>query len=155
MNGGGIRGGRIYPPGASITRRDILAELPFGNRVVTLELRGADLKLALENGLARLPSPSGRFPQVSGLVIEADARRPAGERIISLSVNGDPLDESRTYRVATNDFLARGGDGYDSFRDADTLLPPADSPLLATEVIEYVQSLGTIRSVVEGRIRLK
>jgi 2',3'-cyclic-nucleotide 2'-phosphodiesterase (5'-nucleotidase family) len=155
MNGGGIRSGRIYPPGAGITRRDILAELPFGNRVVTLELRGADLKLALENGLSRLPAPSGRFPQVSGLLIEADASRPAGERIVSLSVNGEPLDDSRTYRVATNDFLARGGDGYDSFRDADALLPPADSPLLATEVIEHVQSLGTIRTGVEGRIRLK
>ena len=35
MNGGGIRAGKVYPPGASITRRDVLAELPFGNRVVT------------------------------------------------------------------------------------------------------------------------
>jgi 5'-nucleotidase / UDP-sugar diphosphatase len=54
MNGGGIRAGRVYPPGATITRRDILAELPFNNRVVTVEISGRDLKRALETGLAQL-----------------------------------------------------------------------------------------------------
>jgi 5'-nucleotidase / UDP-sugar diphosphatase len=34
MNGGGIRGGKIYPAGLDLTRRDILSELPFGNRLV-------------------------------------------------------------------------------------------------------------------------
>ena len=43
-NGGGIRGGKIYPPGTTLTRRDILAELPFGNRVVTIDISGRDLK---------------------------------------------------------------------------------------------------------------
>ena len=39
MNGGGIRGGKLYPPGTEITRRDVLAELPFDNRVVTVEIK--------------------------------------------------------------------------------------------------------------------
>src|SRR5262249_54312182 len=93
MNGGGIRAGKIYPPGSAITRRDILAELPFGNRVVTLELSGGELKGAVENGLALLPNASGRFPQVSGLTIEADPRRPPGGRIVSMKVGDAPLDE--------------------------------------------------------------
>jgi 2',3'-cyclic-nucleotide 2'-phosphodiesterase (5'-nucleotidase family) len=154
-NGGGIRGGRIYQPGRTITRRDILAELPFGNRVVTVEVTGSDLKRALENGLSQLPAPNGRFPQVSGLVIDAEVRRPAGDRIVSLKVGGAPLDESRTYRVAINDFMLQGGDGYTAFRDATALLPPEDSPPMATEVIEYVIALGTVRTGVEGRIVLK
>jgi hypothetical protein len=76
INGGGIRGGKVYPPGTAITRRDILAELPFGNRVILVEIRGQDIWRAIENGLSQLPDPAGRFPQVSGLTIEAIARGP-------------------------------------------------------------------------------
>ena len=57
------------------------------------------------------------------MTIEADARRPAGSRIISIKVGGAPLDEGKTYRVATNDFLLRGGDGYTAFRDAQAAAP--------------------------------
>jgi 5'-nucleotidase / UDP-sugar diphosphatase len=155
MNGGGIRAGKVYAPGAAITRRDILAELPFGNRVVTIEITGAALKSALENGLAQLPEASGRFPQVSGLIIEADTRRPPGNRIVSIKVGDAPLDRRKIYRVAINDFLARGGDVYTAFRDAKALLPPDDSPLLANEVMVYVRRLGTIRTGVDGRIVLR
>jgi 2',3'-cyclic-nucleotide 2'-phosphodiesterase (5'-nucleotidase family) len=154
-NGGGIRSDKIYPPGTTITRRDILAELPFSNRLVTLDMSGGALKAAIENGLSQLPSPSGRFPQVSGLEIEADVSRPAGNRILSIKVGGAPLDTSKTYSVATNDFMARGGDDYIAFRDAKLVLPPNDSPMVAYEVIDYIKSIGTIRTGVDGRIVLK
>jgi 2',3'-cyclic-nucleotide 2'-phosphodiesterase (5'-nucleotidase family) len=154
-NGGGIRAGRIYAPGAIITRRDILAELPFGNRIVTLAATGSDLKRALENGLSQLPNAAGRFPQVSGLTIVADASRPAGDRILSIKVGDAPLEESRIYRVATNDFMARGGDGYTSFSEAPPLVPPADAPLLTNEVMQYIAGLGTVRTRVDGRIVLR
>jgi 5'-nucleotidase / UDP-sugar diphosphatase len=155
MNGGGIRAGKVYAPGTPLTRRDILAELPFGNRLVTIEITGAELRRALENGLAQLPNAGGRFPQVSGLAIEADIRRPTGSRIVSIKVGDAPLDEQKTYRVATNDFLFRGGDGYTMFRDAKALLPPDDSPLLANDVMVYVRRLGTVRTGVDGRIMLR
>lgn len=155
MNGGGIRGNKIYPPGSALTPRDLLAELPFDNRVVTIDVRGGDLKRALENGLSQLPAASGRFPQVSGLAIEADASRPAGERVLSVKVGDAPLDDSKTYRVATNDFMARGGDGYASLRDAKPLLPIVDSPPLSDAVIAYIKALGTVRAAADGRIVLK
>ena len=139
-------------PGASLTRRDILAELPFGNRLVTLDIGGAALQAAIENGLSRLPSPSGRFPQVSGLTVEADASRPPGSRVISVKVGDAPLDPARTYTLATNDFMARGGDDYTSFRDIEPVLPVSDSPTIAYEVIDYIVSVGTVRTGVEGRI---
>jgi 5'-nucleotidase/UDP-sugar diphosphatase len=154
-NGGGIRGGKIYPPGTTITRRDILAELPFGNRLVTVNMTGSALKAAIENGLSQLPNPSGRFPQVSGLVIEADASHPAGNRILSIKVGGAPLDASKIYSVAINDFMARGGDDYITFRDAKPVLPPNDSPIVAYEVIDYIKSIGTVRTGIEGRVVLK
>ena len=125
------------------TRRDIL------------DIGGAALKAAIENGLSRLPNPSGRFPQVSGLTIEADISRPPGSRVISVKVGDAPLDPARTYTLATNDFMARGGDDYTSFRDIEPVLPVADSPTLAYEVIDYIVSVGTVRTGVEGRIVVK
>jgi 5'-nucleotidase / UDP-sugar diphosphatase len=154
-NGGGIRGGKIYPPGSALTAGDILVELPFDNRVLIIDITGAELVRALENGLSQLPTPSGRFPQVSGLTIEADPSRPAGDRILSIKVGEAPLDKDRTYRIATNDFMARGGDGYTMLRDAKPLLPPLDAPLLSHAVIAYLKQLGTVRTDVNGRIVLK
>jgi 5'-nucleotidase / UDP-sugar diphosphatase len=154
-NGGGIRGGKIYPPGTTITRRDVLSELPFGNRLVTLEVSGRDLKAAIENGLSRLPNPSGRFPQVSGLKIEADVSRPPGNRVLSIKVGDAPLYEGKIYAVATNDFMARGGDDYTAFEQSKPVIPLNDSPLMASEVMDYIQDIRTVRTGVDGRIVLK
>ena len=155
MNGGGIRGGRLYAPGSAITRRDVLAELPFGNKVVVVEIAGRDLRKALEEGLAQWPNSSGRFPQVSGIALTVDRQRPPGERIVSIAVAGAPLEPDRLYRIATNDFLARGGDGYVGFRSARLLTPLDDAPPLLNVVMDYVTRLGTIHAKVENRIALK
>jgi 5'-nucleotidase/UDP-sugar diphosphatase len=155
MNGGGIRGEKVYPPGATLTRRDVLAELPFSNRVVTIELSGRDIRRALENALSALPDASGRFPQVSGMTVEADRSRPAGSRVTAIKVGGSPLDDNKTYRLATNDYLSRGGDDYTMFRDASRVLPDDDSPLLVNEVMAYARKLGTLRTGIESRVILK
>ena len=152
LNGGGIRAGKVYPPGSAITRKDILAELPFNNRVVVIELPGSELKAAIENGLALLPVSGGRFPQVSGITVAYDVARPSGDRIVSMRVDGAPLDDGRLYRVAVLDFLARGGDNYVAFRDARRITPDNDAPLLPNEVMTYVRRIGTVRTGIEGRI---
>jgi len=152
MNGGGIRSGKVYPPGSSITRRDVLAELPFGNRTVVVDVTGRDLRAALENGLSQLPRSGGRFPQVSGIAIEVDPARPPGARIVSMKIGGLPLEEARTYKVAINDFMARGGDGYVQFRDAPRSLAAEDSPLLANQVMVYLRQLGTVHVATGNRI---
>lgn len=152
LNGGSIRAGVIHAPGSTLTRRDILAELPFSNRVVVLELPGRDLKRAIENGIKQLPESSGRFPQVSGLRFEYMLSRPPGDRVTALEVAGAPLDPDRLYRVAVLDFLARGGDDYTMFRDAARITPDKDAPLLANEVMAYIRQVGTVRTAVDGRI---
>ena len=86
------------------------------------------------------------------MTIEFDPRRPPGKRILSIKIGTAPLNPNRLYRVATNDFLARGSDGYDSFGKASSLLPADDSPLLTNAVMDYVRKLGTVRTGVEGRI---
>ncbi len=155
INGGGIRANKAYPPGSVLKRSDIFAELPFGNHVALIEISGGELKAAIENGLSQLPVAAGRFPQVSGLTIEADARQPVGKRILSIKFAGEPLQDDRMYKVATNDFLARGGDGYVTFRGAKQLIRDFDGPLVVNEVMAHVRKLGTVRTGVEGRLVIK
>jgi 5'-nucleotidase / UDP-sugar diphosphatase len=153
VNGGGIRGGKVYPPGSAVTRRDVLAELPFGNQLVVVAVKGSDLRAAIENGLSRLPDIAGRFPQVSGMRVEYDPARPAGSRVVSMEVGGAPLDPNRTYKLATNDFLARGGDGYAALAHNKPAVPPDDSPRLSNEVMVYLREQGGVRAGVDGRMR--
>ena len=119
MNGGGIRAGL---PGGTITWGDVLTTLPFQNSVARMVVRGETLRQALENGLSRVPTPTGRYPQLSGLRFEPVPGAPAGQRVGAIEVReGDgwaPLDLGRAYVVATNSFVRRGGDGYAMFRDA-------------------------------------
>jgi 5'-nucleotidase/UDP-sugar diphosphatase len=145
----------LYAAGEGISRRDVQAELPFSNNLVVIQISGRDLKAGLENGVSQLPKSSGRFPQVSGITMDVDVARPAGQRIVALQVAGAPLDPARIYRVATNDFLASGRDGYVTFGTAKPLLPPRDSPPLANEVMEYLHNFGTVRADIEGRIKLR
>ena len=151
-NGGGIRADKVYPPGTTLLRRDIQSELPFGNKTVLLEVSGADLLAALENGVSGVELGAGRFPHVSGMTFRFDASRPPGSRIAEVTVGGDPLDRSRTYRLATNDFLGRGGDGYDMFAGAPRLIDAAGGKLMAAQVIEAIAAAGEIAPRIEGRI---
>ena len=132
MNGGGIRGGKVYEPGTPITRRDVLAELPFGNHLVTLDVKGSELRQAIENGLSRLPG--ARRPVSAGV-------RPDGSSSIrgsrpAAACSPSPPAARRSIRTRptgspTNDFMARGGDGYTAFAAVDPLVPLEDTPLLA------------------------
>jgi 2',3'-cyclic-nucleotide 2'-phosphodiesterase (5'-nucleotidase family) len=112
------------PPPYPITRGQVLTVLPFGNVVVTLTVNGAELKTMLENGVSRMPAVDGRFPQVSGLCFTYDIAAPAGSRVTSAvttdasgNCTATPVDltSGTTYRIAENDFMANGGDGYPVF----------------------------------------
>jgi 2',3'-cyclic-nucleotide 2'-phosphodiesterase (5'-nucleotidase family) len=120
-----------------------------------LEISGKAIKAGLENGFSILPRPAGRFPQVSGLKIVVDPSRPVGQRIVSIDVHGAPLDDTKTYKLATNDFMANGGDGYEAFDNVRELLPGHDGPLMINEVIKYLEKIKTVRTGVEGRIVIK
>jgi 2',3'-cyclic-nucleotide 2'-phosphodiesterase (5'-nucleotidase family) len=150
-NGGGIRGNRIYEPGSEWQRRDVIAELPFGNKVVTTEVSGQAIWAALENGFSRLPLMSGAFPHLSGLQVTISKGAAPGSRVKSVLVGGAPLDMTRTYKVAANDFMTQGGDGYQMLAGAHITLD-SGTLLLSRAVMEYAQKLETITAKAEGRI---
>lgn len=117
-NGGGIRDSIAA---GDITKKMLLTVFPFPNTLAVVEVKGSDLKIALEGGLSKVEEKAGSFPQISGMSLVFDAKKPVGERITELKIGGKALDPEKTYRVATNDFLAAGGDGYATFKKSKML----------------------------------
>jgi 2',3'-cyclic-nucleotide 2'-phosphodiesterase (5'-nucleotidase family) len=152
-NGGGIRGDRTYDAGTVLTRRDILTELPFGNATVLTELPGSQVLAAIENGVSQVEKGSGRFPQVSGLEYVYDPSAPAGSRVVSIKVNGEDLDMDKVYKVAVNNYILGGGDGYSALGGGKVLIDAANGNLLANDVMNYIEKNGKAMAKVEGRIK--
>jgi 2',3'-cyclic-nucleotide 2'-phosphodiesterase (5'-nucleotidase family) len=152
-NGGGIRGDKTYEAGVTLTRRDIQSELPFGNRTVKLQVTGAQLLEALEHGVSAVEEGAGRFPSTSGLAMTWSRNAAPGERVKAVSVNGKPLDPMATYTVATNDFMAKGGDGYAVFTEAKTLIDGAAAKYMASMVMDFVAAAGEVAPKIEGRVK--
>lgn len=132
-NGGGIRA----PIAAGdITKKDVNTVLPFGNTLSIVKVTGAELLEALEASTFSTPEAIGGFPQVSGIEFTVDTakefdagdlypgstyHKPASiNRVAISSVGGKDFDEKATYSIATNDFMAAGGDTYYAFASAKT-----------------------------------
>ena len=153
-NGGGIRGNKQYAAGSDITRRDILTELPFGNVTVMAEVTGKQIVGALENGFSKVEDGAGRFPQVSGIVVTADLKQPAGSRVVSVMIGDKALDPAATYKLATNDFMLNGGDGYSGL-SVKTIIGANSGKLVANDVMALIKKQGSITSKIEGRMTFK
>lgn len=153
MNGGGIRADRTYDAGAKLTRRDILTELPFGNVTVVTELPGSQLLLALENAVSQVEKGAGRFAQVSGLTFSYDASAEAGSRVSEVMVGDTALNPDALYKVAVNDYILGGGDGYAALGGGRVLTNIGGGNLVANDVMAYVEKQGTVKPAVEGRIK--
>lgn len=108
MNAGGLRVGL---PAGPITLGQIMDTMPFGNSLSTLALPGADLQAIVRHGLAM--TGRGAYAQWSGLRLTSlgtiETEQPDNSWL--------PLDPTRLYRLATNNFLRSGGDGYTELRD--------------------------------------
>ena len=153
INGGSIRSDQVLRPGP-LTRRDVLAIHPYQDTVVSIEVTGAVLRQALEHGVSRSAEEAepGRFPQVSGIHYAFDVCRPAGNRIVRVTVNGEPLDPKRTYTLATNSYLSGGGDGYTMFKGARAHVPASPERTLQNVLREAFSSRGAIAPTTDNRI---
>jgi 5'-nucleotidase/UDP-sugar diphosphatase len=108
MNSGGIRDSL---PEGRITYRDVLKVQPFANQISLVRLNGAELLKYLE-ATAKMSAGAGAFPHTVGvqMVIEGGVLKEA-------KVNNQPIDPRREYRLAINNFIAGGGDGYPKLSD--------------------------------------
>jgi len=144
------------PPPYLISRGQVLTVLPFGNIVVTLQVNGAELKTMLENGVSAMPAVNGKFAQVSGLCFTYDIQQSPGSRVVSAvrqagdgSCTGATIDltAASTYKIAENDFMAAGGDGYPVFTSRAT-----SQGILDQVTADYIAANSPISPSIQGRV---
>lgn len=115
INSRGIRADLVPAADGSVTYGQIFAMQPFGNSVVVKTFTGAQLKTLLETQFAGVSNVRERanmlFPS-RGFFFAYDLSRPVGQRVLEMRLNGKPVEPEAHYRVAINNFLASGGDGF-------------------------------------------
>jgi 5'-nucleotidase/UDP-sugar diphosphatase len=142
QNGGGLRGNL---PAGPVRVKDIFTLLPFDNTLVEMTLDGRGVEQLLEESVAR--RGEGGFLSVSGVAFTATD----DGRVRDITVNGQPLERDRSYRLVTNNFTAAGGDGFTAFRRARNVTDTGQ--LVRNALIEILRGAPTIEAPPVGRIR--
>jgi 5'-nucleotidase / UDP-sugar diphosphatase len=142
MNAYGIRADL---PRGELTLEQVYTMLPFENTIVAVDLAGERILEALERGATL---ESGML-QVSGLSLRVDLSKPAGSRVSDVRMGGEPLRPGKRYRVAVNDFLAAGGDRFDSFLKGANASAAGN---FRDAVLGYLEAHSPVEPRVEGRI---
>ena len=166
INGGTIRTSIRQGP---VKVSDVYAVVPFDNYIVAIRLTGRQLREALEHGVSGVENEKGRFPQISGMDFTYSRQAAKGARVRDIRVGGKPLELDREYTVATNDFLAAGGDGYKSFGQAvkssrnyevvggamkgEKLVYSDPGRWLRDVMVDYFQMKKEVSAQTEGRIK--
>lgn len=135
-NGGGIRAS-INP--GEVTVGDVISVLPFGNYVITKEITGENLQKAIEHGLRSYPESLGGMAQIAGMTVKFNIKNPEYRRVLEIKIGSKRLDPTKKYIVATNDFMAAGGDGYASLSKGKEV---GHFGGLDEVLIEYIQKEG-------------
>jgi 5'-nucleotidase len=147
-----VRADLIPAAGGSVTFGQLFTAQPFGNNLVVKRFTGRQLRAILEqqfdSGSNTLESPIMLLPS-HGLTYSYDLARPAGQRILELRLNGQPIADDASYRVTMNSFLASGGDNFTRFRDGtDQLGGPQDIDALEA----YIAAAGRLVPPAADRI---
>jgi 5'-nucleotidase/UDP-sugar diphosphatase len=166
LNGGGIR---ADIPQGPIRVRQVMDVLPFDNFPVVLRLSGREIKEVLEQAVSEAGGHGGKFLQVSGMRFVYRPSAPPGGRIQEVWIGSRSLDPEGFYTLATNDFLAAGGDGFSVFKKAfpDEASSPDWKPesgsgrvvlydrgrTVQELVIAYIKKQKKVTASTDGRIK--
>jgi len=183
LNGGGIRGDKVYPAG-DLSYRTLYEIFPYGNTMSMVDLKGSDVREILEISASALVgpeddydsalrTPTGGFLQLSGLKVVYDlTAEPAlidndnvlqreGKRLVSVEVLQEdgtwlPLRDDEVYSVATMNWTSGGGDKFYVFGERKKEGAEYDSRVMDVEVIaEYVREQGGLTPYLDNRIILQ
>ena len=127
-----------------VTVEEVLNVFPFTDRVSILEVPGSVVREVLEKSL----SLEYGLVQFSGLVLTYDGAAPAGQRLRSVTVAGEPLDDARRYTLATGSFTATGGENYGMFRGWPLTI---SDTLVSDALIAELKRQGTVNAPATGR----
>jgi 5'-nucleotidase len=116
-NAFGVRTSLVPASDGTVTFGQLYAVQPFNNELIVQTMTGAQIKAVIEEGLDDADVKQVLAPS-ENLRFSYDMRRPSGSRVVSLTLDGKPLDPAARYRVTTNNFLSEGGDFFRTFTQA-------------------------------------
>lgn len=146
-NGGGLRSDL---PAGDVTRGDIMSIFPFGNTIQMVEIKGSTIREMLEHSVFGYPASFGGFLDVSGMTFSFDPTQMIGHRVSDIYINGQPLDENKIYKMASNDFLFVGGDDYDMLKGLKVI---GEFDTCEEVLADYLNQVG-MDGIEVGRIKL-
>ncbi|MEZ5308839.1 MAG: bifunctional UDP-sugar hydrolase/5'-nucleotidase [Pyrinomonadaceae bacterium] len=144
-NSGGLRQDVDEGP---VTVGELISAFPFPNTVVQLEMKGNDVRAMFEHGASL---SNGILQASKGVEMEYDESRPVGKRVTKCLIKGMPLDDSKTYRLLTSNFLADGGDGFLMFKNAVKYKNTRIEMLQS--MIKFLKKFEVYEPRIEGRVR--
>jgi 2',3'-cyclic-nucleotide 2'-phosphodiesterase/3'-nucleotidase len=146
-NNGGLRCDLLR---GDIKAGDIWALMPFDDTIYTMKMTGAQIKVVLEDAV----QDGGKGIQVAGLSFTYDPTKPTMNRVTSMrQADGTPLELTQTYTVATNDFMATGGDMFTGFNDP-AIIEKQDTGMLVRDVFsEAAKEQKTVTAATDNRIQ--
>ena len=139
-----MAGVRAPLPAGDITYGQLYQVLPFTNVVLNLDMSGKQLRAVFEAA----SGSAGRL-HVGGASFTYHFENSAGERLLSATIGGKPLDDAKLYHVATIDYLFGGGDGHTEFKDATNVIY---GDIEVDAVAAYMTAHSPLDPKVEGRI---
>ncbi len=154
MNPGGLRADLLYGEDGTVTYKSAADVQPFANTLITFQMTGAQIREALEQQWQPEGSERAKLHLgiSDGLAYTYDENAARGEHIKSITFNGEPLDESATFQVAANAFLATGGDNFTAFADGVNHADSGQIDLDAT--VNYFKSHEVVSPAPLGRAML-
>lgn len=161
MNPGGIRAGLVHKASGSegdgvVTYGEAFTVQPFTNMMNVVDLTGAQLITALKQQVSGANQAAPKILQVSkGFTYTLDLTKTGADRIVDSSVklNGEAIDPAKTYRVAMNEFLAGGGDGFPVFKEhKNKLVGASDLEILIAYLAAHSSASAPLAPPATGRI---
>jgi len=130
-----------------VTVGKLVSVFPFPNTIVQLEIKGRYLREAFEHGAGLT---NGILQVSNGVRFAYEESEPVGKRIRTFEIKGEPLDDNKTYKVLTSNYLADGGDGFFAFGKADSYKNTGLQMLDA--MIKYLKQFKSYEPNLEKRV---
>jgi 2',3'-cyclic-nucleotide 2'-phosphodiesterase (5'-nucleotidase family) len=130
-----------------ITPRDVFQVVPFENKLAYFEMTGSYLKHVIEWRVKGMRQ--GAY--VSGVKIAFSRTRPDFDRVVELTVDGEPWDPDRIYRVVTTDFIAEGNVGLQILTEIDKQYVTHSGITVKQATIDYIKKHSPLEPRIEGR----
>ncbi|RKY61230.1 MAG: multifunctional 2',3'-cyclic-nucleotide 2'-phosphodiesterase/5'-nucleotidase/3'-nucleotidase [Candidatus Neomarinimicrobiota bacterium] len=143
-NFGGVRADL---PAGAITPRQIFSVMPFGNRIVVMNVTGKFLRDLVEDRV----SGNSRGMLISGAEIIIDRSKPNGSRVKSFRIGGKAIDDNKEYTLAVTDYLAEGNSGYERLTEISPDRVNYSGVLLRQALIDYISQNSPIVPKTDGR----